>query len=57
MKKTVFAAMVSAALSFHAEAADLDIQIINLTHGSYFTPLLIAAHDNNTHLFQAGQAA
>jgi len=41
----------------NAHAADLDVKVTNLSHGIYFTPLLISAHDNSTHLFQAGIAA
>ncbi len=40
-----------------AMAQDLDIKLTNLTHGIYFTPILSAAHDVNTHLFMAGSAA
>ncbi len=38
-------------------AQDLTIHVTNLTHGSYFTPLLVAAHDGNTHLFTEGDPA
>lgn len=38
-------------------AQDLDITITNLTHGTYFTPLLISAHPGGNHLFQPGVAA
>jgi len=31
--------------------------ITNLTHGSWFTPLLVAAHDPGTELFHVGDAA
>lgn len=37
-----------------ASAADLDIQVQNLTHGSYFTPLVIGLHDGKTKLFSVG---
>jgi hypothetical protein len=40
-----------------AQAADWDITITNLTHGSSFTPLLVTAHPHDTHLFAAGAAA
>ncbi|HHM05898.1 MAG TPA: hypothetical protein ENJ19_09160 [Gammaproteobacteria bacterium] len=41
-----------------ATVADtIQITLTNLTHGSYFTPLLVAAHDSSTHLFQPGSAA
>lgn len=38
-------------------AADLSIEIENLTHGITFTPFVVAAHSEGTHLFQSGQAA
>ncbi|WP_345880479.1 spondin domain-containing protein [Shewanella algae] len=44
-------------LSQLSQAAQLEININNLTHGNHFTPLLIAAHDGNSHLFQAGEPA
>ena len=40
-----------------ALAQDVDIAITNLTNGTYFTPLLIAAHVPTTHLFELGTAA
>ena len=38
-------------------AQNLDVTITNLTHNTYFTPLLIAAHSEGNHLFQPGIAA
>ncbi|MCU7943131.1 MAG: spondin domain-containing protein [Candidatus Thiodiazotropha sp. (ex Cardiolucina cf. quadrata)] len=38
-------------------AQDLTISITNLTHGSYFTPLLVAAHAGGNHIFQLGTTA
>lgn len=38
-------------------AQDLDISITNLTHNTYFTPLLVAAHSDANHLFQPGTTA
>jgi hypothetical protein len=38
-------------------AQDLTISITNLTHGTYFTPLLVSAHAAGNHLFQPGVAA
>lgn len=39
-----------------AMAAELSLQITNLTHGSHFTPLLVSAHGTG-HLFQVNTAA
>jgi hypothetical protein len=40
-----------------AWAETFQIEITNLTHGNYFTPLLITAHPAGTHIFQAGAPA
>ena len=59
MNKLITAAAVSAGilLSTPALASNVDVEITNLTNGLYFTPLLVAAHDYDTHLFQAGTDA
>lgn len=38
-------------------AAQFTVTVENLTHGIYFTPLLVAAHDSNTYLFKSGEKA
>ena len=38
-------------------AAELDIEITNLTQGLHFTPLLVAAHGDADHMYQLGMAA
>ena len=48
---------MSALLPLTASAQDLSVTVTNLTHGIYFTPVLVAAHEDGTHLFQQGQAA
>lgn len=40
-----------------AVAANLDIKVQNLTQNIHFTPLLVAAHSNNNHVFEVGMAA
>ncbi|MFK7732417.1 MAG: spondin domain-containing protein [Pseudomonadales bacterium] len=57
--KTLSAAALSAVclLSGKAMAADVTIEVINLTRGSWFTPLLVAAHVDSTRLFTSGTAA
>ncbi|MEH6448287.1 MAG: spondin domain-containing protein [Oleispira sp.] len=40
-----------------AFSQSIDVQVTNLTHGMHFTPVLVSAHDSNTHLFSSGQAA
>ncbi len=39
------------------QAADLNIEIENLTRGIYFTPFIVAAHPEATSLFTLGDAA
>jgi hypothetical protein len=59
-KNTLLAtAFTSAAfvLPLTSVAQELEISISNLTQGIYFTPLLIAAHDENTYAFRAGYSA
>lgn len=58
IKKSIFG--VALALTMYtgsAYAQKITVTVQNLTHGSHFTPLLVAAHNNNTHLFQSGSAA
>ncbi len=58
MKKQISALIALSVLATApAMAQDLSIKITNLTHGIYFTPLLVAAHDANTHLFMEGSSA
>jgi hypothetical protein len=40
-----------------AAAADLTLTLTNLTNGTYFTPLLVTAHDEAVDLFEAGTTA
>ena len=40
-----------------ANAADIEVEVTNMTHGIYFTPLLVISHDGDSHLFQVGMAA
>ncbi len=49
--------LISLILAAPLPAAELSIEVTNLTHGIYFTPLLITAHDSATHLFQGGTPA
>ncbi len=58
MKKSLIPAItLSVALPFSAFAGDLEVEITNLTHGSYFTPLLVASHDTHLDLFEVGTSA
>ena len=56
--KTLLALMVGMVLPLgQAMAAEFTVTVKNLTNGIYFTPLLITAHDGNTHLFETGSPA
>ena len=58
MKYTTLPLLMSAALgTFSSQAAELEISFHNLTQGIYFTPVLIASHNSDTHLFEVGTAA
>ena len=59
MKKIVLntLALNIALASFQAQAAQFTVSVQNLTQGIHFTPLLVAAHDADTHLFKAGMEA
>lgn len=52
----MFAGM-SISMAGISQAAELDIEVTNLTHGLYFTPLLIGAHNSATTLYEPGAAA
>jgi hypothetical protein len=45
------------ALAAVSGAAQIDVTVTNQAGGIYFTPLLVAAHDSSTHLFEVGTAA
>lgn len=60
MKTSTLAALMFGSMLLAAPAiADerVSITVANMTHGIHFTPLLVAAHDRDTHLFRAGEAA
>lgn len=43
--------------SVSANAADLNVRVVNLTDGNWLTPLLVPAHLDGTSLFSTGQPA
>ncbi len=60
MKKQIVLGSVALSMalaSSMASAATFTVEVQNLTQGIYFTPLLVAAHDSDTHLFQSGSTA
>jgi hypothetical protein len=40
-----------------ASAAEFSLTVTNLTHGTWFTPLLVTLHDRHTDLFETGVPA
>lgn len=50
-------ALALSLLTGTAYAQKITVKVQNLTHGSHFTPLLVAAHNGSTHLFRSGDAA
>ncbi|HHH43261.1 MAG TPA: hypothetical protein ENK49_03915 [Gammaproteobacteria bacterium] len=58
MKKILVSLLAAGSMHMTAASAqELDVTITNLTNAVYFTPLLVSAHNGNTHLFQAGHTA
>jgi hypothetical protein len=57
VKNSLYAGILSGMLSLSAQAAEWMVEITNLSHGVYFTPLLVSAHDDSMHLYQPGHAA
>ncbi|MFC1602286.1 spondin domain-containing protein [Pseudomonadota bacterium] len=59
MNKTIAMALLSSGLILNAPAfaRDVSVEITNLTNGIYFTPLLVAAHNQDVDLFEVGTAA
>lgn len=53
----LLSALALSSLSGLTQAATWDVSVLNLTHGNHFTPLLLTAHDHDTHLFEVGSAA
>ena len=59
MNKKIAAAFIAGTVlvSTPTLAREVDVEITNLTNGVTFTPLLVAAHNSDTHLFQVGTKA
>lgn len=57
MNKTFASLALLASAVAPVGAAQLDVEIINLTRGSYFTPFLVAAHAESASLFTTGEPA
>ena len=57
MKNTLAVLPLATAAATPVSATDFDVEIINLTRGSYFTPFLVAAHVDSASLFTPGDIA
>ncbi len=61
MNTGIKATLLSLSLGFSAAASAADrtiqVEILNATHAVYFTPLLVAVHAEDVHLFQVGEPA
>lgn len=57
MKKNLFAGLIALTLIPSTFAAEYSVKIENLTHGTYFTPLLVSAHPVGSKLFTTGMPA
>ena len=57
VKPLLLSGILSATLLGHVHAAEWTVSVKNLTHGSYFTPLLVTAHSDSMQLFKAGETA
>lgn len=57
MFKPALLSVVLALAAPSSQAADISVQVQNLTRGVYFTPLLIAAHADAAKAFSAGSPA
>lgn len=57
MKTKLLATALLFAASNYTYAQQLEITVTNLTQGLYYTPLLISAHNADTHLFTLGEMA
>jgi hypothetical protein len=61
MNKTLTALAASVTLlvtaTSQAGEQEISVEITNLTNATYFTPLLVATHNRNTHLFEVSSPA
>jgi len=57
MKKWIIAVFATLLFAMPAMAKKIKVSVTNLTNGIYFTPLLLATHPHDTHLFESGTVA
>lgn len=52
-----YTALMAALTALPSQAAQLEISLSNLSHGNYFTPILVAAHQSDIMLYRSGTTA
>ena len=57
LNKNIIAASLLGLFSAASQAQDLTVTLTNLTQGIYFTPVIAAAHNGDTAIFHATEAA
>lgn len=57
MKLSSLALGMMAFASVSVHAADIEVKVQNLTHGTYFTPLVVTTHKESAKLFMVGSPA
>jgi len=55
--KTYLFGLGASIASASASAEIIDVEITNLTQGMYYTPLIVAAHQDNIQFYQLGETA
>ncbi|GAA5444332.1 hypothetical protein Misp06_02518 [Microbulbifer sp. NBRC 101763] len=55
--KSILGTLALAAMATGVQAQTTSVVVTNLTHGIYFTPLLVSAHVDEFHLFEVGSGA
>jgi len=57
LKKLIAGLVLSGGLNSVIVAQEITVEITNLTHGIYYTPLLVSAHNRYVDLFEVGEPA
>ena len=55
--KRLFAVLPLVMSASAIQAQTLDIQLLNMSHGVYFTPIFATAHPKSVDLFESGHSA
>lgn len=57
LRKMMISGIAAALMGTALQAAEVEVKILNMTGGNYFTPLLVGVHSHNMPLFSLGSAA